>query len=161
MTVREIAKLSGVSPATVSRFFTGAENVSPELREKVNALVHPAVKTYILEESAREKEAERLDLFVVEAALLIEGGYKEHVDALWYIYCDENERRRRLRATRGYSDEKIDGILKSQLSEQKFREAADVVIDNSTTLDAAFAQVDAALTKDGIMRRIPLQKKDV
>ncbi|MDO5476763.1 MAG: dephospho-CoA kinase [Eubacteriales bacterium] len=144
------------NPEMARRIFS-----SPELREKVNALVHPAVKTYILEESAREREAERLDFFVVEAALLIEDGYKELVDALWYIYCDEKERRRRLRATRGYSDEKIDGILKSQLSEQKFREAADVVIDNSTTLDAAFAQVDAALTKDGIMRRIPLQKKDV
>lgn len=119
----------------------------PELLDQVNQLVHPAVKTYILEESARERKAGRLDFFIVEAALLIEGGYKEHLDELWYIYCDENERRRRLRASRGYSDEKIDNILRSQLSEQEFRDNADVVIDNSGTIEAACAQVDAALSR--------------
>ena len=119
----------------------------PELLDQVNQLVHPAVKTYILEESARERKAGRLDFFIVEAALLIEAGYKEHMDELWYIYCDENERRRRLRASRGYSDEKIDNILRSQLSEQEFRDNADVVIDNSGTIEAACAQVDAALSR--------------
>ena len=119
----------------------------PELLDQVNQLVHPAVKTYILEESARERKAGRLDFFIVEAALLIEGGYKEHLDELWYIYCDEKERRRRLRASRGYSDEKIDNILRSQLSEQEFRDNADVVIDNSGTIEAACAQVDAALSR--------------
>ena len=119
----------------------------PELLDQVNQLVHPAVKTYILDESAREKKAGRLDFFIVEAALLIEAGYKEHLDELWYIYCDENERRRRLRASRGYSDEKIDNILRSQLSEKEFRDNADVVIDNSGTIEAACAQVDAALSR--------------
>lgn len=119
----------------------------PELLDQVNQLVHPAVKTYILDESAREKKAGRLDFFIVEAALLIEGGYKEHLDELWYIYCDEKERRRRLRESRGYSDEKIDNILRSQLSEQEFRDNADVVIDNSGTIEAACAQVDAALSR--------------
>ena len=119
----------------------------PELLDQVNQLVHPAVKTYILEESARERKAGRLDFFIVEAALLIEAGYKEHMDELWYIYCDENERRRRLRASRGYSDEKIDNILRSQLSEQEFRDNADVVIDNSGSIEAACAQVDAALSR--------------
>ena len=119
----------------------------PELLDQVNQLVHPAVKTYILDESAREKKAGRLDFFIVEAALLIEAGYKEHLDELWYIYCDEKERRRRLRESRGYSDEKIDNILRSQLSEQEFRDNADVVIDNSGTIEAACAQVDAALSR--------------
>ena len=119
----------------------------PELLDQVNQLVHPAVKTYILEESARERKAGRLDFFIVEAALLIEGGYKEHLDELWYIYCDEKERRRRLRESRGYSDEKIDNILRSQLSEKEFRDNADVVIDNSGTIEAACAQVDAALSR--------------
>ena len=117
----------------------------PELLEKVNALVHPAVKSYILKEAADEKAAGKLDFFVVEAALLIECGYGGDVDSMWYIYCDENERRRRLRASRGYSDEKIDNILRSQLSEQSFRENADVVIDNSGTIEAACRQVDEAL----------------
>ena len=118
---------------------------NPALLQKVNELVHPAVRTYIMEEVRREKEAGRVDYFIMEAALLIEAGYDADVDELWYVYCDEDERRRRLKASRGYSDEKIDSILKSQLSESTFREHADVVINNSGALEEALREVDAAL----------------
>ena len=33
--IREVAKLAGVSPATVSRVMNGTANVDPEKREKV------------------------------------------------------------------------------------------------------------------------------
>lgn len=136
------------NPEMARRIFS-----EPDLLKKVNQLVHPAVKEYILSSFAREKEAGLLDFFVVEAALLIECGYGENVDAMWYIYCDEDERRRRLKASRGYSDEKIDNILKSQLSEQTFRENADVVIDNSGTIENACAQVDEALRAYGVTKK--------
>ena len=136
------------NPEMARRIFS-----EPDLLKKVNNLVHPAVKEYILSTFAREKEAGELDFFVVEAALLIECGYGENVDAMWYIYCDEAERRRRLRASRGYSDEKIDNILRSQLSEQSFRENADVVIDNSRSLDEAFTQVNEALSVYGCVKK--------
>ena len=135
------------NPEMARRIFT-----EPDLLKKVNNLVHPAVKEYILSTFAKEQEIGRLDFFVVEAALLIECGYGENVDAMWYIYCDESERRRRLKASRGYSDEKIDNILKSQLSEQTFRENADVVIDNSGAIEKACAQVDRALLTYGITK---------
>lgn len=130
------------NPEMARRIFS-----EPSLLQKVNRLVHPAVKSYILDQAAQEKQIGKLEFFVVEAALLIEGGYGEHVDSMWYIYCDEKERRRRLRASRGYSDEKIDNILRSQLSEERFRESADVVIDNSGSIADACRQVDAALQK--------------
>lgn len=136
------------NPEMARRIFS-----EPELLLKVNELVHPAVKEYILETFKQEKQKGELDFFVVEAALLIECGYGDDVDAMWYIHCDEKERRRRLHVSRNYSDEKIDNIFKSQLSEQTFRENADVVIDNSTTLEAAWLQVDEALSSCGIKKR--------
>ena len=136
------------NPEMARRIFS-----EPALLKKVNNLVHPAVKQYILSAFAMEKELGKLDFFVVEAALLIECGYSRDVDAMWYIYCDENERRRRLKVSRGYSDEKIDNILRSQLSEQTFRENADVVIDNSGTIENACAQVDRALLAYGIIKK--------
>ena len=96
------------NPEMARRIFS-----EPDLLKKVNNLVHPAVKQYILSAFEAEKEAGVIDFFVIEAALLIECGYGENVDAMWYIYCDEDERRRRLKASRGYSDEKIDNILRS------------------------------------------------
>ena len=121
----------------------------PELLEKVNALVHPAVKKYILDEFRKEEEAGSYSFFVIEAALLIECGYGNIVDSMWYIYCEPMERRRRLKASRGYSDEKIDNIMRSQLGEDLYRQNSDVVIDNSGALEDSCRQVDEAMRKMG------------
>lgn len=113
----------------------------PELRELVNSIIHPAVLNFILEKIDQLKALETVDYFFIEAALLIECGYKKVVDELWYIYASEDVRRKRLRESRGYSDEKIDNIFKSQLSESEFRENADFVIDNSGSVDDSFQMI--------------------
>jgi dephospho-CoA kinase len=104
--------------------------------------VHPAVKEYVKEQFAKEQAAGKLDVLVVEAALLIEEHYDEICDELWYIYTTEANRRIRLKANRGYSDEKIDNIFNSQLSEEEFRAHCVEVIDNNGTPEQAFAQID-------------------
>lgn len=112
------------------------------LLEEVNGIVHPAVKQYILEEIATQKKLQKLDFLFVEAALLIEDGYLNIVDELWYIYANEEARRARLKDSRNYSDEKINAIMEAQLSEQEFRNACSVVIDNSGSLEDSFQQID-------------------
>ncbi|RKI86534.1 dephospho-CoA kinase [bacterium 0.1xD8-71] len=116
-----------------------------ELLGKVNAIVHPAVKAYLLEQIALEKEANKFDFLFIEAALLIEDGYTEIVDELWYIHADTDVRRQRLRKTRGYSDEKIDSILRGQLPEEAFYEHCGVVIENSGTLAGVYQQIEKEL----------------
>lgn len=117
---------------------------NPELLERVNALVHPAVRQCVLEAIAREREAGRA-YFVLEAALLIECGYGEMVDTMWYIYCDDEIRRGRLKASRGYTDSKIDHIMANQLSDAGFRNSSDVVIDNGGTPEQTYQQIDLAM----------------
>ena len=116
-----------------------------KLLTAVNNILHPAVNTFIINIIDNEREKKELDFVFVEAALLIENGYKRFVDELWYVYADESTRRSRLKSSRGYSDEKIDNIFASQLDEKTFRENADFVIDNSANLDYAKAQIDKKL----------------
>ena len=119
-----------------------------KLLQKVNELVHPAVNRYILDEIERERRSGAREFFVLESALLVENGYDRIVDSMWYIYCDREVRRERLRASRGYSDEKITRIMGNQVSEEEYRRACDIVIDNTgdlTAEDGALAQVDAAI----------------
>ena len=97
----------------------------------LNGIIHPLVKKFITEEIGRIRCEERRDFVFVEAALLIEDHYDIICDELWYIYADETTRRKRLMESRGYSDEKIQGIFKSQLTEAEFREHCSRVIDNS------------------------------
>ena len=53
-------------------------------RELLNEVVHPAVKEYVLN-AVKEAKKEGLFMLVLEAALLIEEGYGEICDELWYI----------------------------------------------------------------------------
>ena len=117
----------------------------PALLEQVNEIVHPAVKRFLLEKLKAAEESGETELFFVEAALLIEGGYRALADELWYIYADEAVRRRRLSRERGYSEEKISQIMSRQLAEEKFRENCDFVIDNSGTLEESYRQIDRKL----------------
>lgn len=156
-------------------------------REALNAIVHPAVKQYVIEQYTLEKQratacntkdkkfselfAEEwkkefpgkrknnpdcLDLLVVESALLIDDHYDAICEEMWYIYTSEDNRRARLKASRGYADGKIDSIFASQLSEDTFRFHCGEVIDNNGTTKESFKQIAALLAK----RRIyPNHKK--
>lgn len=117
-------------------------------RDIMNSIVHPAVKEYVIRQQEYEKERGELFLLVLEAALLIEEHYDKICDELWYIYTSEENRRDRLKASRGYSDEKIDNIFKSQLSEEEYRKYCAVVIDNNGSVEAAFEQIDKALVNE-------------
>ena len=116
-----------------------------ELLEKVNEIIHPAVKEYILAQKKSEIEKGEIDFLFVEAALLIECGYNEHVDEMWYIYAPEEVRAERLRASRGYSDEKIKSIMAAQLTEEQFRAGSDFVIDNGGSLEDTCEQIKSIL----------------
>ncbi len=116
-----------------------------KLLTAVNAMIHPAVKEYILQIIQTEKVEDVLDYLFIEAALLIEDGYDKIVDELWYIHADAEVRRQRLKASRGYTDEKIDNILGQQLSEEAFFKHCHVVIDNSGSLDHVYKQIDEKL----------------
>ena len=69
----------------------------------------------------------------------------DYVDEMWYIYAREEVRRKRLKESRGYSDEKIDSIMNSQLKEADFRRYCSVVIDNSDSLTESRRQIDEKL----------------
>lgn len=130
-----------------------------QLRDALDALVHPAVKAEVLrrleEEDRRQGEDRRRDalsasvgirsrayprarqgsksrrLVLVEAALLLEDGYDQICDEIWYIRADMETRRRRLKESRAYSDEKIEAIMRAQKDDAAFAAACQLTIDNS------------------------------
>ena len=120
---------------------------SEEKRRQVNAIVHPAVKQYVIEQLAFEKEKNDLKLLVLEAALLIEEHYDEICDELWYIYTSPENRKKRLMDSRGYSNEKVEQIFASQLPEEIYRKQCKVTIDNNGDLEETFLQIEEALAE--------------
>lgn len=116
-----------------------------DLLGEVNKIVHPAVKTGVIKLIDDLKEAGNVDFFFLEAALLIEDGYKQILDEIWYVYADSEVRRARLKESRGYSDEKVDRILANQLSDAIFTANADYTIDNSGNFETTIIQIDKRL----------------
>ena len=115
----------------------------------LNQIMHPAVKESILRQIQLEID-QRSSCFVLEAALLLEEGYKQICDELWYIYTEETIRRQRLKESRKYSDEKIDAIMSTQLPDELFREQCKIVIDNSGNFDDTYYQIDQEMKRIGM-----------
>lgn len=120
--------------------------------QKLNQIVHPAVKEYIVKEIEAEKKRGKVPFVVVEAALLLEDRYDLICDEIWYIYADEETRTERLMRTRGYSIEKARGIMANQMKESGYRARCSVVIDNSGTIvENTYEQIDKSLTERGFL----------
>lgn len=126
----------GNSKAMAEKLFN-----NEELLEKVNGIIHPAVNVYLLDEYEKAKQDPETELFFVEAALLIECGYGELVDEMWYVYADRQVRIKRLIDSRQYPIEKIESIMANQLSDEEFRNNSDFVIDNSGSLFSSGEQI--------------------
>lgn len=123
-----------------------------DILKQVNHIIHPAVEKYILNDIQTEREKKEIDVFFLEAALLIEAGYVIYLDELWYIFSEKNVRIKRLKESRGYSDEKIRQIMDKQLSDDDFRMYADVVLDNSNEFQSTFAQIKAECSRLGVWK---------
>ena len=111
---------------------------------RLNAIVHPAVKQYVLLD-IEEKRKAKTSLYVLEAALLLEAGYDKICEETWFIYTEESIRRARLKASRGYSDNRITDMIKSQNPESYFHRNCTRMIDNSGTMEATKRQIGEIL----------------
>lgn len=101
--------------------------------EELNACVHPKVREYVEDRIASLRAAEFSGMVLIEAALLIEAGYKDICDELWYVHAPAELRRGRLRANRGYSDERVDSIMAEQSTEEMFFSESDFVVYNDAS----------------------------
>ncbi len=117
-----------------------------EKLELLNSITHPLVKANILEQISIQKSM-NTKLFVVEAALLIEDGYKDICDSIWYIWVDKEERIKRLIDSRGYTKEKCFSIFNSQQEDAYYISNSDTTIDNSNTFDVTSKQIKDLLNK--------------
>jgi len=118
-----------------------------ELLSRINGIVHPLVYREVREMIRQAGDR----LVVIESALLLETGYRDICDEIWYVFALEEIRKQRLKKDRGYSDERIRSVMQSQKDERYFRSGCDYVIDNSLDPDFAYRQIDRGLSEHGFM----------
>jgi len=112
----------------------------PELRERLNAIVHPRVHRLIeLRVAALASQGRRV--VVIDVPLLFEARQRYDVDAVWLVYAPERVQIERLMARNGLSCEQAQLRVRAQLPIEEKRRMADVVIDNTQDLDVLRQQV--------------------
>ena len=103
---------------------------------QLNALTHPAVKAWIRKD-IEEKRKQDVKIYVIEAALLIQDGYKEICDEIWNIYVNEETRMKQ----RGYTEERCRAMFRSQEPESYYRKYADFTINNQLDYENSSKQL--------------------
>lgn len=132
---------------TIDRKALGAIVFADEKKRMIlNRIIHPAVRQEILRR-LEEAELSHMLYVVVEAALFLEENYDAFCDETWYIYTDEKIRRQRLKESRGYSDERIDQIFRSQKTHEEFQKRCLFMIDNNGSEEETFRQIDRRMNE--------------
>src|SRR3989441_1071187 len=116
----------------------------PAARARLGALVHPLIAA----EVGRRIAAARAEGFdgplVVEAAVLLEAGWRPLVDRVWVVSTRREHAIARIVAARGLTREEVERRLDAQLSDAERRRQADLVIENDGPPAALQAAVEAA-----------------
>ena len=112
--------------------------------EYLNRAIHPMVRARVerwVDELASSPEPP--PVAVVEAALLVETGAASSYDVLVVVGCRPGQQLARA-VSRGMDADRARGLIAAQLPMADKLAAADVVVDNSGTLDELETEVDRA-----------------
>ncbi|MCR5521291.1 MAG: dephospho-CoA kinase [Lachnospiraceae bacterium] len=120
-----------------------------ELLEKLNGLTHPNVREAV---ETLIKTSEGLFRHVlIETAILADAGYCPICDAVWFVTAPLEDRKKRLRE-RGYDEERIENVIGSQPSDEKYISTSTYVIQNGEAADEEniIEQIGEALKETGV-----------
>jgi len=113
---------------------------SPEALEKLNRIMHPAMRD-IIKAQVEEYRRQGAGVVVVEAPLLVEAGWTSLADEVWVTTATEAAVLRRLRERTGMTEQESLARIRSQLPSQERLKHADVIIDTDCDLQELKARV--------------------
>ncbi len=118
----------------------------PQARARLDAIVHPLIAAEIQRRVTVQRAAHAAQIIVVEAALLIEANWRSLVDEVWLVVADTAAVVDRVVSQRGLSASEVTLRIAAQISDAQRRQVADVVIENTGSLEQLEARVRAAWT---------------
>jgi dephospho-CoA kinase len=117
---------------------------NPDAIKRLEAIVHPLVRA-VSERFIAEQRARGVRAIVLDIPLLFETGGERRVDAVVVVSAPADVQRARVLGRAGMSADKLDALLKRQMSDAEKRARAHFIVDSSRSFDSARAQVHAIL----------------
>lgn len=115
---------------------------NPELKAKLEEIIHPAIKSEILKFFAENKHEKVL---FVGIPLLFETNMRDIFDKAVLIYTNDNIRKERLIKRNSYTAEYAQCRMDSQMPQDDKKTLCEHIIDNSGSLDNLKSEVEKFL----------------
>ena len=112
----------GLNKALLASYVFG----NPEHTRQVNAIVHPKVRHDFRKWAGNSGRM----MVALESAILLEAGFRNEVDKVVMVYAPQEVRIERAIRRDSATREQIEKRIRSQMSDENKREAADFVIVN-------------------------------
>ena len=116
----------------------------PKKLDILDDIVHPLVEDCVQDEMERAR-TEGKKIFVLESAILIEVGYKQFCDEVWFVKAPERTRIQRLKETRNMTEEQALAVISRQMSDQEYEKNCDYTIKNDADLATLCKQIENRL----------------
>lgn len=95
----------------------------------------------------REARKQKAKLAVLDVPLLIETKWHERVDLVWLVAVSKEQQIKRAMIRSGMTEEEVKARIAAQMSLEDKKKFADVVLDNSGSLEETLEQVHKELAK--------------
>ena len=114
--------------------------------DRLNEIMHPLIRD-LIDERLVSLESSQNKVAVVEAAILIEAGWKSLFDEIWVVISDREEVINRLGVRNGLSREEAVKRIDSQMSNNERIEHGDVVVENTGSMEDLQTRVNSLWSK--------------
>ncbi len=108
--------------------------------ERLDRITHPRIYQ-IVKRKIEEYRRSGTKVVVLEAALLIEAGWRPLVDQLWATIASESTIAERLKHSRGLTEQQTLIRLRTQMPQEEKARQADVVINTDCSMDELKSKV--------------------
>jgi dephospho-CoA kinase len=105
-------------------------------------ILHPRMRLTFEKAIARTLRRREAQAIVLDAAVLLEAGWDDLCDVVWFVDAPRAARLKRVAASRGWTPETLDARESAQWPLEKKKAAATAVLRNAGTLDQLAEQVD-------------------
>lgn len=129
-----------IDRARVGQLVFGEDPASRDRRRQLEAITHPEITREVRRRIEEYQAQPHLEAIVLDAALLLEAGWREFCDHVVFIDSPLADRQRRVAASRGWSAGELARREASQWPLDRKRSASDAIIQN-TGPDQAVSQL--------------------
>lgn len=120
-----------VERSLLAKIVFGEEKQNQESLKKLEEIVHPEIHRVLEQEILSAKASKKVDAILIDAAVILEAGWKELCDQIVFIECPFEQRLKRVTQNRGWSPVELEKREKQQLSLTEKRKQAHCIIHNN------------------------------